>query len=374
VNRGLDMNAEAVKITDKQQIYEIFQTRFKAGKIFIKTADLNIQVNSFSFEYGVISVTIPDSDEKINSVIFYIRDNVEVVFSHAVLKSKSEDGTLVYEPLDIQILQIPRKEERRNITSVDTADKAPIYISNIISDFTIHECLNLSRRKVDIIKDELLKKLNGIYPDSEIIFLNDKSNDARMFYFKNKRKPYFIKNLSDIDDSGKTENDEDLKYYKSYINPKDPLNHKSKFTSEISVPLLYKLMMPFGYIKSVSPAELSDEDFSVIRKFGMSVSTVYTNDKQIIVSSEDKIAVTDLSMSGLGIFFKEKVLIRHFKENSLIIFTIFLPDKKQATFLCEVRNISLIKNYVYRIGCEILNIEALGEVYYSGNLEGLEQH
>jgi hypothetical protein len=58
-----------------------------------------------------------------------------------------------------------------------------------------------------------------------------------------------------------------------------------------------------------------------------------------------------------------------FKENSLLIFTIFLPGKKQATMLCEVRNISLIKNYVYRIGCEILNIEAMGEVNYSGYLD-----
>jgi len=366
------MSNEAVKITDQKQISEILQTRFKTGKIFIKTSDLNIQAESFSFKNGIISITGPYENEKVNSVIFYIRDLDEVVFSHAVLLSKNESGSLSYEPLDIQIVQIPRKEERKNVTSIDKAETAHIYISNIISDFTVHECLNLSRKKVDLIKDELLKKLRAAYPDSEIVFLSDKSNDPRMFYFKNKRKPYFIKNISDADDQEKVNKDEDLKYYKTYIQPKDPLSISAKISSEICVPLLYKMMMPFGYVRSGSFKELIDEDFSVIRKFGMSASTVYTNDKQIIISSNDIIAVTDLSMSGLGIFFKEKTLIKHFKENSLIIFTIFLPEKKQATVLCEVRNISLIKNYVYRIGCEILNIEALGEVYYSEYIEGME--
>lgn len=366
------MSAETVKITDRKQIENILQTRFIAGRIFVKTSDLNIQAESFSFANGEISVLLPDNNEKIKSVIFYIREREEVIFSHAALKSRSENGYLIYEPLDIQILPVPRKEERKIVASTDTSPSIPVYISNIISDFTIHECLEFSRKRVDIIRDELLKKLLTIYPDSEITFLNDKAQDPRMLYFTKKRKPYFIRNIRDIEDDAKLSIDEDLKYYKTYIFQKDSLDSRAKVTSEICVPLLYKLMMPFAYVKTTSIKELSDDDFSVIRKFGMSASTVYTNDKQIIISSDDRIAVTDLSISGLGIFFKEKVLIKHFKENTLIIFTIFLPEKKQATLLCEVKNIALIKNYVYRIGCEIVNIEALGEVYYSEYIEGLD--
>lgn len=365
------MSSEAVKITDKKQIYDIFQTRFIEGRIFIKTTDLNIQVESFSFDDGRILITASDVDEKTTSVIFYVRDKEEVVFSHAALKSRNENGLLVYDPLDIQILPIPRKEERKSVSSVDTSS-SPVYISNIISDFTIHECLNLSKRRVDIVKDELLKKMLHIYPDSEIIFISDKVKEPRMLFFNKKRRPYFIKNVKDIDDAEKINMDEDLKYFKTYIFQKEAIDNKFKIVSEIGVPLLYKLMMPFGYVKTTSRVELSDEDFSAIRKFGMSASTVYTNDKQMIVSSDEKIAVTDLSLGGLGIFFKEKTMIKHFKENALIIFSVFLPEKKQATLLCEVKNISLIKNYVYRIGCEILNIEALGEVYYSEYIEGLE--
>ena len=364
------MSKPPVKITDKQMIHETFRTRFIKGRIFIKTSDLNIQTDSFSFKDGAVYIAAPGDEQGLNSVIFYIRDNDELVFSRAVLKLKTETGMLVYEPLDIQILKMPRKEERKSVEPVDSEKKIPVYVSQIISDFILQDCLERSKRKVELIKDELLIKLKKIYSDSDIVFLNEKANDPRMAYFKNKRKPYFIKNIGDMDDHNKLKGDEDLNYFKSSIFSREPLVHQAKMSSEIAVPLLYKMMMPFGYVKSANFKGFTDDDFSVIRKFGMSASTVYTNDKQIIVSSDNKIAVTDLSMSGLGIFFKEKVLIKHFKESSLILFTIFLPEKKQATMLCIVRNISLIKNNIYRIGCEILNIEALGEVYYSEYLEG----
>ncbi len=365
------MSGEPVKITEKSRMEGVIQTRFIDGKIFIKTDELNIQVESFSFKNGDVIVGVPEVDERSKRVIFYVRDNDDVVFSHAAFKSRDEKGMLIYNPLDVQILPMPRKEVRKSVVP-SGGNASPVYISNIISDFSIIESLNLSKKKTELIKDELLKKMHAVYHNSEIIFLNDKSKDPRMLFFNKKRKPYFIKNIRDIDDAEKVNSDEDLKYYKTYIFQKDSSAGINRAVSEIGVPLLYKMMMPFGYVKITSLDELSDEDFSAVRKFGMSASTACTNDKHLIMSHDDKIAVTDLSPGGLGIFFKEKVLIKHFRENALIIFTIFLPEKKQATLLCEVKNIALIKNYVYRIGCEILNIEALGEVYYTEYIEGLE--
>ncbi len=368
------MNNDNGKITDRKLIHEMIKTRFKAEGIYFKTADINIQVQEYFYENGSISISLPDYNESITDAVFYIRDRDEVTFSNAVLENKKENGAHVFKLLDIQVLRIPRKETRKNVASIKKPEAAALYISNIISDFTIQECISSSRRRVDNIKDQLLKQVQVLHPDTEILFLNDKTNDPRMLYCMKKRKPFFIQNMNDLDDTEKLDSQEGLKYYKSYIHQSGQRNNNSKVVSEICVPLLYKLMMPFGYIKTVNSSELNDDDFSVIRKFGMTASTVFTNDKQIIISSDENIAVTDLSMSGLGIFFRNKVLIKHFKENCLVLFSIYMPGDKHATFLCEVKNITLIKNYVYRIGCEIHNIEALGEVYYSEYLDGLVQN
>jgi len=365
------MNSDTAKVTDKKQIHDIILERFKAGVLYVKTAGINIQVQSYSYKNGLLSISLPNYSESITNVIFYLRDKDEVTFSNAVLEYINEKGTHVFELLDVQVLRIPRKEARKSVASIEKPEKAGLYISNIISDFTIQECIGSARRRTDFIKDQLLKQIHTLYPDTQILFLNDKTNDPRMLFCMKKRIPYFIKNVKDLDDTDKLDNQEGLNYYKSFIYQNEQQNAKSKVVSEICVPLLYKLMMPFGYIKTVNSDEFDEEDFSVIRKFGMTASTIYTNDKQIIISSDENIAVTDLSMSGLGIFFRNKVLIKHFKDKSLVIFSIYLPGEKHATFLCEVRNITLIQNYVYRVGCEIQNIEALGEVYYSEYLNGL---
>ena len=142
-----------------------------------------------------------------------------------------------------------------------------------------------------------------------------------------------------------------------------------RMVSEIAVPFLYRYMLPFGYLRVNGVNPLSDEDYSFLKKNGMSISTFFTNDTSIIKSSTDRVVVTDLSMTGLGVVFRERVLIKHFREESLIIFTVFLPDKKTAVLMCQVKNITILKNAVYRVGCVILNFDAIGEVNYSEYLE-----
>lgn len=368
------MSTEKTIITDKKIITDIYSKYFNNGNIFLKTNELNIQVESFSYIAGDIIITAPVENFDIDKIIFYVRMKDDVIFSHAILKSKNEDGTLTFEPVDIQLLKIPRKENRTTVAQTNPDGASTLFISNIISDFIIIECLNSAHSRVDSLKQELTNKLQNNYLNSDIIFSNEKKADQRMLFMKKERRPLFIKKISDANDPEKCRTDKDLHYYRTYILTKEQLAETSKLQSEICVPLLYKFMMPFAYIKVCSNNELNDNDFSIIRKFGMTASTLFTNDKTIIKSSEDKIAVTDLSESGLGIFFKDKTLIKHFKEDSLIVFSLFLPEKKQATMLCIVRNISLIKNYIYRIGCEIINIEAIGEVNYTEYLDLLNKN
>lgn len=171
------MNKDKAKITDRNIIEEVFQKRFKASRVYIKVSDLNIQTSIFSYMNGLIFAKAPEVDETFMDVIFYVRDDEEVFFCHAAFKSVNPDGILIYEPLDIQILSLPRKEERKGVAPVEKSEGAVVYVSSIISDFTIYECINLSRKRVDLIKDELLKKLHNIYSNSEIVLLNDKPND-----------------------------------------------------------------------------------------------------------------------------------------------------------------------------------------------------
>ena len=85
---------------------------------------------------------------------------------------------------------------------------------------------------------------------------------------------------------------------------------------------------------------------------------------------EDKMTVTDLSHNGIGILFREKALIRHFREDESLVFTVYMPEKRQATMMSRVMNINQINNY-YRIGCIISNIDPDGDICYHDFLNRL---
>ncbi|MGL4369621.1 MAG: PilZ domain-containing protein, partial [Spirochaetota bacterium] len=190
--------------------------------------------------------------------------------------------------------------------------------------------------------------------------------DPRMEFFNEQRKPYFFPAFKKGDLSSAPS---DLKNFMTQIYPRDRYLEDNRCNSEICVPILYRMMLPIGYIRVNSRNSLTENDYSAVRKTGMSASTIISNDPHIIKSASDIIAITDISAGGIGLVFKDKHLIKHFKDKSSIIFTIHLPDEKEATMMAVVRNISLINNKFYRVGCEIVNIDPIGEVQYTEYIE-----
>lgn len=360
------MGTDVKRITDKSIYKDIFAKYFYGHNIFMKTSTLNIQVDSFTFVEGKILVTVNHQLAEEENPVFYVRIKEDVYFVHAKLLSCDKGNNFVFGTLDIQIMKIPRKEERVVISSDNTRSNETVFVSNIVSDFAIKDDLSFHKRKVEFLKDEIVKKTISNYSKIKIFLFNEKQNDVRMEYFKNERIPYIVHDIN---------NDEDLKkstfgiYYMTHIKTSDAYDDSDKFMSEISVPLLFRYSLPFGYIEVTSDAELTNEDFIALKKLGMSISTIFTNDKQLIRGSDDKFNIADLSEKGLSLYFTERTLIKYFKDGSYVVCTLYLPNKKQAGLFCVVRNISILKNNVYRIGCEIIDMDSIGEVHYSEYLE-----
>ena len=353
------MNPEVKKITDRNIMYDYLKKLFTRKPVFLKTEKLNIETSSFVFnEDGVIfTLAVPVPEDNIS---LYIRNGNELLVARALIVSRSgnENKCTVSE---IRIMSIPRKEERVN--AAVTTNGGHVYISNIISDFTLKENFEDNKRKILALKDDLEEKLGKKYDKVKVYAVSDQKNDLRMNYFLKERKPYFIQDV--------TRHSDDDPQYKYYVDTIYSEEHEAnrRMISEIAVPFLYRYMMPFGYLRVNSAKALSDEDYSALKKSGMSISTFFTNDKTIIKSSSDRIYITDLSMTGLGVIFKERVYIKHFREESLIIFTVFMPGDRTSVVMCEVKNITILKNGIYRVGCSILNFDAIGEVNYSEYLE-----
>ncbi len=356
------MNPELKRITDRNIIYQYLKNVFNSRPVFLKTKEFNVEVKSFTFsEKGIFFSTDEDLSEA--QVNLYVRNKTEVVFARVRITENTDAGYRC-EASDILLMELPRKEERYSSGS-DSGD-AKVVISNILSEFTLRENFEDNKRSIVAMKDDFEEKLSKKYNRAEVYVISEQKPDVRMSYFINERKPYFIKDITDA--SGK--DDEMYKYYIETIYPADKEKDR-RLISEIAVPFLYKYLLPFGYLKISSARPLSGEDYSFAKKNGMNISTYFSNDTKIIKSSPDRIAICDLSMTGLGVSFKERALIKYFREKSLILFTVYLPGNKTSTVMCRVENINIMKNSMYKIGCSILNFDAIGEVNYSEYLDAL---
>lgn len=357
------MNPEVKRITDRNIMYGFLKNIFTKKPVFLKTKELNIETQSFVFnEKGIIFKTEEQFDDE--SVNLYVRNGDELNLARVKIISSSA-GEYRCDVNEILIMNLPRKEQRAAVGGENLAEQR-VYISGIISDFTLKMNFEDNRKKISVLRDDFEDKLTKKYDRARVYIISEQKADARMDYFIKEKKPYFVRNLTEKP----AEDDEQHGYYIKMIYPENREENKG-IVSEIAVPFLYKYMLPFGYLRVNSFKPLSDDDYSILKKTGMNISTYFTNDKTFIRSSQDRIPIIDLSMGGFGVLFKERVLIKYFKENSLSIVTIFMPGNKSSTVLSQVKNISILKNGVYRVGCSILNFDPIGEVNYTEYLESM---
>jgi hypothetical protein len=360
------------KITDRKLFQSIFLKLFLDKNVFLKTDKETIPIQFLNYEAGIATLKIPAGHDLSGTNIVFVERTKDIVFSQMKLKESKGPDKYDFEIIDIQLMEYVKNEEPpKPFTDIRSEPRnAQIYLSNIISDFSLSECLKNSVRRVEYLRQEILKKLNLMYPFASVSFLHDKKPNPRMDFFQNERRPYFFPELKSYETN---HDNKDHAYFMTNIYPKDLSITDNKLNSEICVPILYKLMLPFGYIQVNSQKQLTEKDYSAIRKLGMSASVLFTNDPIIIKSADDIISIADISQSGLGIIFKDKPLIKHFKDNSAILFNIIFPDNKKAITLAIVRHISLIENKIYRVGTEILNIDPIGEVNYTDYIESLNK-
>ena len=357
------MKSESVKhITDRNSLSELYSSLFMGRNVFLKSDGINIKVNFIKFNDGRIYLDIPVENYEVKRTAIYTRNLEEVAYSH-IIPTGMEEQYYVFETEGSQIFFAPRKEKRIQLEA--TPGKKTV-ISHLISNFVIKESFMKNQARIDWLRHEISGKISGKYDYIKVFFLGDKNTDDRMSWIMDDRESIFIHDInSDIKDEG---NNTSLSSYMQNIYYNDHELADGNIISEVSVPLLYKMMMPFGYIQINQRSPLTEEDLFMIKRLALAYSESISKDNTLFSPSSDTITISDLSYNGLGMIFKEKSLAKHFREDALVIFTAYLPDNRNASILCRISNITLSDNW-YRVGCRIENIDSEGEAHYTKFLQ-----
>jgi len=238
----------------------------------------------------------------------------------------------------------------------------------VISDFIIQNSLAMESKKVDHVKEIVRFDLEKQFKQVRIFFCNEGMTDIRMKYFYENKTPFLV---SDINKKELAKDEALFNYYINNIYGKDyQLINRKNLVSEVSVPILYKARIPYGYIQCNGAAPLSESALLIVKRMAIVVEELF-NKYKVFPVSDERLLVSDVSKKGVGIVFKERRFIRYFKENSYVYFDLNLPDNKRTACLAVIRNIGIMENKIIKVGCEIRELDALGEVNYEEYLDSL---
>ncbi|MGV7929208.1 MAG: hypothetical protein AB2L13_09920 [Spirochaetota bacterium] len=360
--------AELIKtITDKSLFEKIFYKFFFKNNVFLKTKSGDLKIEFFGYTDGMAALKIPYLKNMYESCLIFTRNESYTIYANLKLVEKQEDDSYIFIPVKFQIISAMRREDRK-IVDIGGQGKNIIYVTSVISDFIIQNSLAMESKKVDHVKEIVRFDLEKQFKQVRIFFCNEGMTDIRMKYFYENKTPFLV---SDINKKELAKDEALFNYYINNIYGKDyQLINRKNLISEVSVPILYKARIPYGYIQCNGAAPLSESALLIVKRMAIVVEELF-NKYKVFPVSDERLLVSDVSKKGVGIVFKERRFIRYFKENSYVYFDLNLPDNKRTACLAVIRNIGIMENKIIKVGCEIRELDALGEVNYEEYLDSL---
>jgi hypothetical protein len=354
-------------VTDKNQFEKICGQYFQNNEVYIKTKNGDLEIKYFGYSDGRVAFKIPYLKNMADSCLLIARNGDNTLHANVKYAEKQEDDMFIFRILNFQVITLVRSEERKSLENKTGTGKVIVFVTNVISDFIIQNTLALHEKRVDDLKEGIIAEFGKTFKFIKIFFSNEGSSDARMKHFQKTRQLVYVPDFK----KKELENDEKVKFFINNIYAKDYyLQNRKEFISEISIPILYKMKLPYGYIQINNNEPLNEPTLNIIKKVAVRIDETLTKEK-FFPRAGDKMIVSNVTMNGFGIVFKDRIYIRYFKVNSYVNLDMLLPDNKKASILANVRNISILDNKVIKIGFQIDEIDALSEVHYQEFVDAL---
>jgi hypothetical protein len=359
--------AETIKtITDTGQFEDIFKKFFAKREVYLKTKSGDLFIQFLGFKDGAVMFRIPRVKNVPDTIVVFTRLSDNTIYASLKFVESTEND-FIFLPIKFQIISEKMKEERTNLTA--TGGKSVLYVSNIISEPMIEGALDSNEKKVGIMKDKIAGDLKGKFDHVRVVFINETRIDVRMKRFHESWNPIMIKDIGDQSDLANKEK----AFYLSDIYAKDyKLSSHKELVSEVTVPIIYKNMVPYGYIQVNNTKPVNESHLTAVKRLAVVINE-YVMKEHLFMPAPEKFIVNDMSKKGLGIVFRERRLLRYFTKDTRLILELALPDTNKVNMRVIVRNAIFNENGIIKVGLEIIDIDAISEANYDEFLDTLKQ-
>ncbi|MGL4370667.1 MAG: hypothetical protein ACRCUT_13495, partial [Spirochaetota bacterium] len=309
-------------ISDRSEFDRIFYDNFPNNDVFLKTSNGNLKIAFLGYSDGQVAFRIPYIKSMPDTALVFTRKNEMTIYAEIRTIEKQEAEVFVFTPKRMQIIFASRREDRTPAAGKE--GKSLLFITNIASDFNLFDCISLEKKKVEIIKERVLTDLKKMSQFANVYFCNEDAGDQRMRYFKeNSGAPLVITHIDQKPPAGK---EASHAFYKEFIFSKEQFSmRRHSLVSEITVPVLYHGMIPFGFIQIKGTAPLNPSYVQILQRAALLSEQMMVKGGVMKDICTERLLVADLSRLGNGIVFKDRKYIKFFKEKNAVFYEMILP-------------------------------------------------
>jgi hypothetical protein len=266
------MQHQIETITDSSQFNAVFNDYYAGSPVAIKLSSSTIPAEFLGYSDGSALFRVPNIKNLPAECLIITKKNNRIVYGSMKQIQQKKEQVFLFNPVRFQIIYTARKEERHSIPE-NGQGKQIIFVTNLMSNILIENDMAMQKKKLDKIRDHIIEGLDKAYEQTRVYFCCDGGIDQRMRYFYLQAKPLFV---PDFRDEGASRDLEQHRFFISNIYATDYSLKNSLFISEMSVPFLFQMKMPYGYVQINSRNKLEDSAFKNLRQYAVSVDLLFT--------------------------------------------------------------------------------------------------
>ncbi len=355
---------EIKEITDPPSIFKMMGTLFKQFPVYILVDGKPKQIKIIAMKNLGVLIQSPDENPNPTERFLLLTNAGNLLRFTFKVNTKDPRGIEILSPVSLSIKPATRTLNRYQVS------KAPIYISNVISQTMVPHDLSDDALKVEGLMKPYVQKLKSKF--TEVEFFVHERMDTRARLMSDTGKHIFVPDTKSPESVG-----EEFIPFSEHVHLMRQGKGLSKYISEICVPLKYRNVILYGYLQILHLEKTDVNDYKLIllaaEKFCKEVE-----EGDIFNESKIKSAILDINGNGFSFSHPQsKHFGKLFSIGGTILFDMYEEEKSLGTFRAVVRNIKPLEK-LFRIGCQFFHmadeyiiIEDLMKKFFPQSLEPL---
>ncbi|MDH5657404.1 MAG: PilZ domain-containing protein [Spirochaetia bacterium] len=342
------MDQEVKRINNKEQLKQIIEKLFLNLPVHMKSDNEDIPVKVISYNDPLLEVEHSGSPSEVRNLQAVKGDSSLMLECNVESRNETVE-TLV--PVNLHLTRQIRKMPRIDIPE---KDKRVLWVTNLVTIKNFPDYFVSTNEKRDKLINAYKTELHKTFYKAEIVLRQTVRLDYRMRTLNTSKKSIFVPHMQQPEKIDPDRFVSFPEYSKLIRYDKIP----ESIIAEITVPLLYKNIFLYGFVRVISTEALELKDYETVERVSKEL-TRHLETYGAFPVNREKSPVTDINLSGVGCMHPHVPhIMKNFEPGENVIFDIHFPDDSIVPYTGILKNIKSGEK-AHRLGIQFDMLENL---------------